>query len=60
MTAPIFLMAIGLAWSFVCYMAMAAHPTPSQAKISAIMYFGPVVFIIGSIWIALVIAAGMS
>ena len=40
----------GALWSFVCLMAYATHPTPSQADFGSVVYVGPVAFLAGAAW----------
>lgn len=40
----------GAAWTFVCFVAYANHPTPS-----GIVYAGPIAFVIGFVWLGYIV-----
>ena len=46
----------GLAWSFVCFLALANTPIPGQARLGAIVWAGPFAFVGGLLWWVWIIA----
>lgn len=51
----ILLLVGGAAWTIVCFVAYANHPTPSQAKVDRIVYAGPIAFVIGFVWLGYIV-----